>query len=288
MMPVVAAGFAMLVLYLLVVLRHPIDSRIQDVGALLAIMGAWIVVDTWRRAAAAASSGIMSARIAAGAAFALAFTVAAASTASMWNLSDVTERITDTRLLDGLDVIERTIEGVKDTGTKWPWERFWPAGELPDAVRYLNACTTRDDTVLLTWAAPEYYFFSQRRFGAGHALFLPPAAFTTAHDQDVMLARIRKQRIPIVLINETRRMEFTNAYGEVDAYLTQEYAPAGHYQIRDGSDITIAVRRGATPRSTYGADRWPCGFESRAASRTASIMLDGSATPFPAMSNAVP
>ena len=40
--------------------------------------------------------------------------------------------------------------------------------------------------------------------------------------------------------------------------------------------------------TTYGADWWACGFESRAARRTASIMLDGSATPLPAMSNAVP
>ena len=142
--------------------------------------------------------------------------------------------------------------------------------------------------MLLTWAAPEYYYFSQRRFGAGHALFLPPDAFTTARDQALMLARLRKERIPIVLINETRRAEFAMAYGQVDSYLRKAYVPAGHFQIHEGSDVTIAIRRDLTPQRAYGADRWPCGFESRAASKTASIMLDGSATPLPAMSNAVP
>jgi hypothetical protein len=184
--------------------------------------------------------------------------------------------------------MKRTIEGVKETGTEWPWERFWPAGELPEAVRYLNACTSPDDAVLLTWAAPEYYFFAKRRFGAGHALFLPPDAFATPHDQDRMLARMRGQRLPIVLINETRRKEFADTYGEVDRYLQQEYVAAGHFPIREGSEVTIAVRRDLKPARVYGAERWPCGFDNRAASKTASIMLDGSAIPLPAMSNAVP
>ena len=271
--PVVAAAVAMLVLYLIVVLRHPIASRIQDVAALLAIVGAWEVVESSRRGAAA---------------LAVAAIVAAVSVAGMWNLGSLTERFRDTRVADGLGTIARTIEGVEETGTQWPWQRFWPAGEMPDAVRYLNACTTTDEAVLLTWAAPEYYFFAKRRFGAGHALFLPPDAFTTMHDQERMIARMRRQRLPIVLINETRRKEFADAYGEVDRYLQQTYQAAGHFRIREGSDVTIAVRRDLKPEGTYGSERWPCGFDSRAASRTASTMLDGSAIPLPAMSNAVP
>jgi hypothetical protein len=271
--PAVAAALAMLVLYLAVVLRHPIVSRIQDVAALLAIVGAWEVVESSRRGAVAS---------------AIAVAVAVVSVAGIWHLGSLTERVRDTRVADGFGTMARTIEGVKETGTQWPWQRFWPAGEMPDAVRYLNACTNRDDAVLLTWAAPEYYFFARRRFGAGHALFLPPDAFTTAHDQERMLARMRRQRVPIVLINETRRKEFADAYGEVDRYLQQEYMAAGHFQIREGSDVTVAVRRDAKPERTYGAERWPCGFDNRAASKTASIMLDGSAIPLPAMSNAVP
>ena len=83
-------------------------------------------------------------------------------------------------------------------------------------------------------------------------------------------------------------MEFANAYGEVDRYLKEHYVPSGRFRIREGSEVTIAVRRGLTADRTYGADGWPCGFDSRAASRTASTMLDGSAMFFPAMSNAVP
>ena len=294
--PTIGAACTMLILYLVVVLRHPIDSRIQDLAALLAILGAWVVGDLAHRAASALArrspgegrSGTTRARLISVSALVLALAVAAASVASLWDLGNIGLRVQETRVADGVDMMRRTLVGIRETGTEWPWPRFWPAGELPDAVRYLNSCTTPDEAVLLTWAAPEYYYFAQRRFGAGHALFLPPDAFTSLDDQRLMLARMRAERIPIVLINETRRKEFTDTYGEVDRYLKQEYVSSGHFQIHEGSDVTIAIRRDLKAGRTYGAERWPCGFDNRAASRTASIMLDGSATPLPAISNAVP
>ena len=142
--------------------------------------------------------------------------------------------------------------------------------------------------MLLTWAAPEYYYFAQRRFGAGHALFLPPDAFTTAHDQARMLERIRRDRIPVVLINEGRSDEFAKAYPEIDRYIRDAYAAVGSFKIRDGSLITVTIGRDMKSTGTYEPEGWPCGFERRAASNTASIMLDGSAIPLPAISNAVP
>ncbi len=261
--PVVGASLAMLVLYLVVVLRHPIVSRIQDVATLLTILGVWEFAETRRRAADARVARSASARRVTAFAFAMVVAVAAASAASIWNLGSLTERLRDTRIADGVDGVWRTVEGVRETGTQWPWVRFWPAGELPEAIRYLNTCTEPDTALLLTWAAPEYYFFAKRRFAAGHALFLPPDAFTTRHDQELMLARMRRQRIPIVLINETRRKEFASAYGEVDRYLRQEYVPSGHFEIREGSDVIIAMRRDLKPERTYGAERWPCGFDKR-------------------------
>ena len=278
--PAIGAAFAMFVLYLVVVLRHPIDSRIQDVAALLAIVGAWVVSDLLHRAAHRSIAAI--------AGLVIAIAVSAGSVASLWDLGNIGLRLQETRVTDGIDTMRRTLQGTIEAGTEWPWPRFWPAGELPEAVRYLNACTTSGDEVLLTWAAPEYYYFARRRFGAGHALFLPPDAFTSRDDQELMLARMRGERIPVVLINQTRGKEFADAYGEVDRYLRQEYVPAGSFEIRDGSTITVAIRRDLKPERTYGAGRWPCGFDSRAASKTASIMLDGSAMPLPAMSNAVP
>jgi hypothetical protein len=286
--PVVAGGIAMLLLYLVVVLRHPIISRIQDVAALMSIMGAWVVVETGRRAAASFSTGQAAGRFASAVLFIVVLASTIACTTAMWTLGDVSQRLKDTRVADGLDLMERTVQGIRETGTVWPWERFWPAGEVPEAVRYLNMCTSPDDAVLVTWNAPEYYYFARRRFGAGHALFLPPDAFTTEHDQLRMIDRMRSDRLPVVLINETLRDTFAKAYPTVQQYLDSAYAPVGHYDIHDGSRITVAIRRGLKGERRYGAEDWPCGFDSRAASNTASTMLEGSAIPLPAISNAVP
>jgi len=286
--PVAAAGFAMLLTYLLVVLRHPIDSRIQDVAALLAINGAWALAESWQRATAMVRSGASPSLVRRFVPLSVAFIVVAGGVVNTWILADVPTRLQETRVADGFPTIKHTIEVVRETGTVWPWERFWPAGEMPVAVRYLNTCTRPDDAVLLTWAAPEYYYFAQRRFAAGHALFLPPSAFTTAHDQARMLERIRRERIPVVLINEGRNDEFANAYPEVERHIRDAYVPVGHFTIREGSLITVAIGRELKSTGSYQPEGWPCGFERRAASNTASTMLDGSASPLPAMSNAVP
>lgn len=286
--PVAAAGFAMLLMYLLVVLRHPIDSRIQDVAALLAINGAWALAQSWQRATVAVRNEASLSFVRRFVPLVVAGIVVGGGVVNTWILSDVPNRLKETRVMDGFGTIKHTIEVVKETGTVWPWERFWPAGELPAAVRYLHACTTRTDAVLLTWAAPEYYYFAQRRFGAGHALFLPPDAFTTPHDQARMLERIRSERIPVVLINESRSDEFEKAYPEVDRFIRDAYVPVGTFTIRDGSRITVAIGRELKTTGTYDPEGWPCGFERRAASSTASIMLEGSAIPLPAMSKAVP
>jgi hypothetical protein len=286
--PVAAAGFAMLLMYLLVVLRHPIDSRIQDVAALLAINGAWALAESWQRARVVMSSGVSPSPVRRFVPLLIAVLVVGGGLVNTWILSEVPKRLKETRVADGLGTIRHTIEVVKETGTVWPWERFWPAGELPVAVRYLNACTRPGDAVLITWAAPEYYFFANRRFAAGHALFLPPDAFTGAHDQARMLERIRRERIPVVLINESRNHEFAKAYPDVERHVRDEYVPVGKFTIRDGSLITVAIGRDLKGTATYDPEGWPCGFERRAASSTASTMLEGSAIPLPAMSNAVP
>jgi len=286
--PVAAAGFAMLLMYLLVVLRHPIDSRIQDVAALLAINGAWALAESWQRATAVLTGGPPPSLVRRFVPLMVAVVVVGGGLVNTWILGEVPTRLEETRVADGFGTIKHTIEAVEETGTVWPWERFWPAGELPAAVRYLHACTTSRDAVLLTWAAPEYYYFAQRRFGAGHALFLPPDAFTTAHDQARMLERIRRDRIPVVLINEGRSDEFAKAYPEIDRYIRDAYAAVGSFKIRDGSLITVTIGRDMKSTGTYEPEGWPCGFERRAASNTASIMLDGSAIPLPAISNAVP
>ncbi|MBI4888579.1 MAG: hypothetical protein HY824_15895 [Acidobacteria bacterium] len=255
---VVAAAGVMLAAYLVVILRYPIETRIQDLAGVMTLTGAWTVVELLRLARSGAARGGLAPIGGAVATAVLAATVTLGAGASVWVLGKVGEQLEETRVLDGWGKVQERIGVIRDAGTVWPWDRFWPAGPLPAAVRYLNACTQPGDRVLLTWSAPEYYYFSRRAFAGGHAIPLPPRAFTGSADQNLMLRRLARASVPIVLINETRQEQFKTAYPQIAAYLQAQYVPGGQFTVRDGSNITIARRKGLAPARSFEDTGWPC------------------------------
>jgi hypothetical protein len=177
---------------------------------------------------------------------------------SILEVSKVDEAVERANVMKGVGQMQARLDALVDANAEWPWDRYWPQGELPAAVRYLNECVSADERVLLTWSAPEYYYFSRRGFGAGLALFLPPRAFTNAADQEKMVSRLRREQVPIVLINETSRDEFSAAYPTFDRYLRQQYTPSATFEISGGATITIAVRADLKAGRRFGEHGWPC------------------------------
>ena len=177
-------------------------------------------------------------------------------------MSSLRERIDDSGVLLGPGAVEANVRDIVASRTIWPWPELWPSGRLPPAIAYLDHCTAASDRILMTWPAPEYYFFARRPFAAGHALLLPPRAFATSRDRDQMRAWLAPQRVPIVLINEERRGEFTTAYPDLAAYVAERYRAAGTFTIYDGATITVAVRNDLRATSRHEPDGWPCGFET--------------------------
>ncbi|MEQ1575658.1 MAG: hypothetical protein ABL993_15570 [Vicinamibacterales bacterium] len=265
------AATAMLAAYLAVILRHPLDARLPDLAAVVAIVLAWILGQAWQVVAESLKrgpTGITSSGSTSFARFGQATLVAAAAMAlalstarSVWVLEKLPEAIDNTGVYGGVNGMVDTVTDLKERGSVWPWARSWPSRELPDAVRYLNECTEPTDALLTTWPAPEYGFFARRPFAAGHAEFLPPRAFATDTDQQQMLAWLRAQRVPVALVNEPRREEFAGAYPKIDAYLRAGYREAGRFTIYDGSNIIVAVRSDLRGRRTWGPQGWPCDLE---------------------------
>jgi hypothetical protein len=248
---VVVAAF-----YAAIILRHPLVGRVQDLAAMHAIVGAWCVIGLLRLIRAPRSMAHLPWR------FAVAGGLAAVLAASVLSLDAIAElrvQLRTARLLDPpKQIVERTVRAA--AGPDWPWTIYWPAGPVPPVIEYLHACTRPEQRVWITWPASEYYFFARRGFGAGHALLPAPHSYTTARDQELMVARLNRHQVPVVLINESMRSEFSIAYPRVDEYLRARYAAAGAFAIRDGSTVSIAVRRGLTARGVYGDDGWPCHF----------------------------
>jgi hypothetical protein len=239
-----------------IILRHPVISRVADLASVLAILGAWCAVAlirlgesrrppaAWWRIPVRAAVGV----------------VLGAVGFSVNVLAELPSEFDEARLLSSPSGIAEHAEEVMAAGREWPWQTFWPDGSPPPVIEYLNACTTRNDRLWLTWPAPQYYVFARRGFGGGHANTLSPHSYRSTADQDLVIARLNLHHVPIVLINESTHPGFTEAYPRIDRYLQQQYVPSGDFTIRDGSVISIGVRRGLKATDTYGSEHWPCRF----------------------------
>jgi hypothetical protein len=281
-----AAAAGILAMYLLVILRYPIAARLPDIASAmaLALAGAYgVIAAPWQQQQHRTPVARTLSVVAAG--------LVAVAIMSASEIGYAPNKLNQTNVGRGVSGLYHRWADLSEHGTVWPWTQYWPDRGLPEVIPYLDACTSSSDALLLTWPAPQYQFFARRPFAGGHAMFLPPAAYTTAQDQAQMVGWLERQSVPIVLINDTRRDEFAKAYGRVDAWISEHYRAVGEFTIYDDSHITIAMRSGLAAAGYWGEAKWPCprpATASAAASKVASIMLPASATPLPAMSNAVP
>ena len=251
----VGAAIVLSVVYAAIILRHPLVTRVQDLAGVYAVLGGWIAMALLRATRspgrATIRSGYALTRVGMAGILAVALI-------SIEMLSDVRGEFRVTGLTDSPQAVSARAREVISTGRQWPWNSFWPAGDLPPAIEYLDACLGPGERIWLTWQAPEYYVFARRGFGAGHPMTMAPHSYTTPRDQERMIARLERQLVPIVLVNETSREEFAGAYPRVDEYLRRQYIAAGRFEIRGGDSIAIAVRRGLKATNVYGEQGWPC------------------------------
>jgi hypothetical protein len=255
---VMTAAIVLLATYDVIILRHPIVTRIRDLAAPMAVVGVWTGVEIIR----AAWGGVTwHARVRQAAAIALVAVVGAGAFASVSVSTKLRDGIGDTHVLEGMRGIRARTEAVLERVGTWPWTNFWPTGNQPGVVQYIAQCTEPSARLLVNWFSPEYYFFTRRAFAAGHAVFLPPRAFIGERDQRLMIARLQREFVPLALINETRHDEFAEAYGMVDSYIREHYEPVGHYRAYDDSDIAISIRKDLKGTTSYGEEGWPCKFE---------------------------
>jgi hypothetical protein len=242
--PGVAAGaLVFLACYVPVILRDPLDQRLPDLAAPLAVAAAATLMIAWRTART------LRAVVAA---------VLVVVTVSVWQLGRVPEGFRQSGLASPLRIPAK-LSGLARDGLVWPWAPFWPnSGGLPDTVRYLAACTGEDDAIMLSASSPEYYFFARRRFAGGLALFSSPEAFASNRDDELMTARLAQERPVLVIINETERPDFRRGLPGVHAYIDDHYVPVASFRHYDDAEMTIAARRDLRPLTTWGDGAWPC------------------------------
>lgn len=237
--------------------RHPLDARIGDVSAPAAVLGAWLLgqwLDPCRTPQAFSWAG--------GLRFwcALKIFVAAGLVGVTWMAIVVTvDPIIGNSviLLGPRAVMGRVANVVKELGTSPPIDAWAPVGStgLKGLIRYVHGCTKPTDRLIVTWFAPELFFYSGRAFAGGQKAFHHDH-FSSAADQRVTLARLERQSVPIVLVDVGRYKEFEEKFALVHRYLLAHYTIAREFDF--GERYRILIDRRAIPSGTYAPLSLPC------------------------------
>jgi hypothetical protein len=259
--PAVAGTIVLLLMYDVIIVRHPILSRVGDAAAVMAILGAWSVVAALDLIASHDASTAWRvwracSRTVLGAVVAIAFVSGDIA-------ANFHDHVRGTGLGGGPVRVRERAAVVLREGRTWPWERYWPGDPESLLIDYLNACTRPEERPLLTWPAPEYYVLARRGFAGGLVWFPDSGGYRTLDDQRLIVRRLASQAVPLALIDESKRRDL-EALPLVAQYVAANFQPAARLTTRHGSLITINVRRGLVPRSTYGPAAWPCTLEPEA------------------------
>lgn len=140
-----------------------------------------------------------------------------------------------------------------------PIDAWAPVGSLGlrGLVRYVRECTKPTDRLLVTWYEPEVYFYSGRGFAGGHVFFLS-RHFSSPSDQQLTIARLQAQSVPIVLADVSRYEDFQLEHTLVHDYLETNYQNARESGFGSGHLYRVQVARRAVPSGTYEPFSLPC------------------------------
>jgi hypothetical protein len=258
-------------------LRDPLDARLADAAAVPLVLVAWLAgeilsaglaearhdVPAAKQAGDADSQGFAYARPAVRAIVVTITLVAGAATLlSAAELGNLHKTLEATGATDGPRAVARTaLEALRATDGRPPIEGWLAEGddrrELKELTRYVRECTDPADRLLVTWFAPDVYFYAERRFAAGVAFF-QPGFFASPAEEELALARLRTQRVPLVLVNVARDKSFVADHPRLSGHLVERYTLAGEVAAADGSVFRVLADRSAVPVRSVPPWSLPC------------------------------
>ena len=252
-------------------LRSPLAARLADPSVPLAILACWLLVALptlllspgalapW----AARRAGLVRAALAVTAGGVL-LVLAVAPT------RDLYRRLDRASLTDRWGKPFERAAGIrKQLGTDWDLESWVARPGRPDLISlsmYVNACTVPTDRVLVQAYMPQVLALARRAFAGGHA-DLRPGFFTTDEAQRLTLERLRRQSVPVILLDSGKSLEnFRESFPVIMAYMDEHYRAAGEHEFDNRFGVTLFVRKDATPRGTWEPLGWPCYGSGRVSS----------------------
>ena len=234
-------------------LRGSPDSRLPDVAAPMAVLGAW-VTSRWLKprdpvAPASRSTGRFLAA-------AIGWLITLWSCASLGNAGLLQE--TATMFLDPHPTLTR-LDATTRTLHRRPIDTWAPPGSTGERAlsRYIYQCTAPTDRVLAANFLPELNFYSERGFAGGQVYLLVGwhAAMT---DQQLTIARLERQRVPVMILDEASQDATWAHFPLVADHVREHYTVAATSTFGGDRVYVVYVNRKLSPTGNYEPLRLPC------------------------------
>lgn len=170
---------------------------------------------------------------------------------SIATLAQPGQALRRTGILGGPGAIRhRAVETFQELRDARGNESWAPSNSTPlvDLATWARACTNPTDRAMMTWFAPEFYFFARRGFTAGQIV---PNRHRT-------LQSIFEEPAPIVIAQVGSYDNFERSFPRVAEHFAQHYTVVAESNFGKDVIYRVMVDRRRRPSGTYRAWSLPC------------------------------
>ena len=135
------------------------------------------------------------------------------------------------------------------------WRRQETGSTLRLAV-YAHECLSPADRILVTWFAPEIYYYADRLMAGRHLFFLP-ALGTLTHERRMELEKLERSPAQIVFAKSMADNSAEETFPDLLEIFAREYRVGGSF-VDDEERFQVLVRKDRAPVRLFGDSSWPC------------------------------
>ena len=243
-------------------IRESPDSRLPDVAGPTAVLAAWMTGVVRQRKAREEKRGRIAPRASRWTSPAARVAIVGLWVGTLWaatTFGETGERISATGILAGPAATVARSKEVTRLVTLRPIDFYAPVGSagVRALTRYVLECTRPSDRVLTGAFEPQVFFYAERPF-AGGQVYLRAGWHGSQEDQQLTIARMQRQRVPIVFFSTATEPEVKRGFPQVYRYVEEQYQLAMRSDFGGDRDYTVLVKRSVQARSMHTALNLPC------------------------------
>ena len=171
------------------------------------------------------------------------FTLFLVTFVSVWSYGRTTTLLARSGVLGGPAGVWEQVGAVNRRLHLRPIDDWAPQGStgLRAVTRYVLDCTAPSDRILVTWFAPEVFYYAERGF-AGGQVYLDGPWHASVADQRLTIDRMQQQSVPIILGRRDEQEVFQQDFPLIYDFVRSKYRLAAESTFRGEAPVFSDIR----------------------------------------------